>query len=51
MLTTVLLFLSGLAVTWAPDYYSFVAMQFVVGAVCKGSLVLWFVFGRYNGYS
>ncbi|XP_060067794.1 organic cation transporter protein-like [Ylistrum balloti] len=40
-----ILFLSGMAASWSPEYYTFVIIQFVNGAACRGVSVLGFVLG------
>ncbi|XP_069134584.1 organic cation transporter protein-like isoform X2 [Argopecten irradians] len=45
VLTMFILLVSGLSGSFSPEYYSFVVIHFVVGAACKGCLVLAFVMG------
>ncbi|OWF42777.1 organic cation transporter protein-like [Mizuhopecten yessoensis] len=42
-ITIFLLFIFGISASWSPEYYTFVIMQFVVGAACRGCSVLMFV--------
>ncbi|KAJ8314567.1 hypothetical protein KUTeg_006717, partial [Tegillarca granosa] len=44
-ITAVILFLSGLGTAWAPEYYSFVLLQFIDGAAVHGIFMICCVLG------
>lgn len=45
MITAVLLLVSGLGASWAPEFYSFAVLEFIIGAAIHGAFMICCVLG------